>query len=73
VPVSDDDLAAGHRALDCYETYRPVIEEHQPLRSVRDGVSFELFGETPSSRLSVLLGGLEDGADPLSAFGSSRS
>ena len=43
---SDRDEASAEEALAAYETYRPVIEEHQPLDHVRDGVCFELFQET---------------------------
>lgn len=65
VPVSDTDLTTGKDALNCYVTYRPVIEQHQPLRSVRDGVSFELFGEHHDPPLSSLTDTLDD-ADPSS-------
>ncbi len=57
-PVDDEDLARGHEALACYETYRPVIDEHQPLRQILDGVCFELFGESPAPRRSSLTEGL---------------
>lgn len=53
--VSEADMEQARTALNCYETYRPVIEEHQPLRVVRDGLSFELFGETHDPPLSTLL------------------
>jgi len=49
------DMETAREALYCYETYRPVIEKHQPLRSSEDGVSFELFGEAPDPPLSSLL------------------
>jgi LmbE family N-acetylglucosaminyl deacetylase len=63
VPVSEANLDAGHEALDCYVTYQSVVEAHQPLRSVTDGVAFELFGERHDPRLSGLLEGLEDRDD----------
>jgi hypothetical protein len=63
VPVSEANLHAGHEALDCYVTYQPVVEAHQPLRSVTDGVAFELFGERHDPRLSGLLEGIEDRDD----------
>lgn len=44
-PVSADDLRIAARALQCYETYQKVVEEHQPLREVEKGVVFELFQE----------------------------
>jgi hypothetical protein len=63
--VSEADLEAGREALDCYVTYRPVVEAHQPLRSVEDGVSFELFGERHEPSLSSLLNELPS-SDPSS-------
>ena len=65
VPTSDEDLALGREALYCYETYRPVIEEHQPLRAVTDGTPLELFGEHHDPPLSSLLDGLDDETEPL--------
>lgn len=62
VPVSDEDLRTGHTALDCYVTYRPVIEEHKPLQSV-ESVSFEIFGETHEPPLSALDEALEASAN----------
>jgi LmbE family N-acetylglucosaminyl deacetylase len=65
VNVNDADLETAREALHCYETYRPVIDEHQPLRSVADGVSFELFGEAHAPPLSGLLAEMDapdDGA-----------
>lgn len=46
VCFSDADRARAEEALAAYETYRPVIEEHQPLRHVAGGVCFEFFQET---------------------------
>lgn len=51
---SEADLARGHAALACYETYRETIEEHRPLEQVARGVPFELFGETPEEPLASL-------------------
>jgi LmbE family N-acetylglucosaminyl deacetylase len=65
VPVAEADLRTARAALDCYVTYRPVIEEHEPLRTVADGVAFELFGEAHTPRLSRLTEGLDAAADPL--------
>jgi len=45
VPFSDDDQARAEAALACYETYRDVIEQHQPLRHVAGGIHFSFFGE----------------------------
>lgn len=44
-PVTEDDLRLAQMALDCYETYRSVIEEHQPLQQVQEAVVFELYQE----------------------------
>ncbi|MCS3612696.1 PIG-L deacetylase family protein [Salinibacter ruber] len=55
VPIRDEDLETGREALHCYETYRPVIEEHRPLDTIGDRVSFELFAETHDPPLSSLL------------------
>ena len=52
--VSDADIDTAREALYCYETYRPVIEEQQPLRSVGNRIRFELFGETHTPPLSSL-------------------
>lgn len=53
--VTDADIEQAQQALYCYETYRPVIEEHQPLEVVREGLTFELFGEAYDPPLSSLL------------------
>ena len=54
--VSADDAAfsAAKAALQCYETYAPVVEEHRPLETVRNGVCFECFREAPTPRLTDL-------------------
>lgn len=54
VPVDDDILETARTALHCYETYTPVIEQHRPLRTVRNGVCFECFREAPMPRLTDL-------------------
>lgn len=61
VPVSATDLNTGREALDCYVTYHPVIEEHQPLESVLDGVAFEFFGESYEPRRTSLFDELDSG------------
>jgi len=66
-PLSDDDLDAGQRALDCYRTYQPVVEAHQPLRMLEGRVCLELFGEAHAPALSDLTAGLTlDAPSPLS-------
>jgi LmbE family N-acetylglucosaminyl deacetylase len=59
-PFTEADLERATAALYSYETYLPVIEEHQPLDEVRDGVAFELFGETHRPRLDDLTAELPD-------------
>lgn len=60
VSLTAADMEAGRDALDCYETYRPVIEEQQPLRVVKDGIAFELFGENHEPSLDSIFEGLDD-------------
>lgn len=55
MPVTEADLETGRKALDCYETYKSVIEEHRPLETVRNGLAFEIFGEEYDPPLSDLL------------------
>ncbi len=43
-----EDFEKGHAALACYETYQRVIEAHQPLNQVQEGVCFEVFAEETS-------------------------
>jgi LmbE family N-acetylglucosaminyl deacetylase len=65
VPIREDDLETGREALYCYKTYHPVIEEHRPLESIGDHLSFELFDESHDPPLSSLLEALPDaGAGP---------
>ncbi len=59
VPVNETDFATAQDALDCYETYRPVIDEQRPLQSVKDGIAFEIFGEAHDPPLSTLLAELD--------------
>src|SRR5690606_22538431 len=51
---TEDDLAKGYAALDCYETYRETIEQHRPLSQMQRGVPFELFGEGVAEPLPSL-------------------
>ena len=51
---TEDDLAKGHAALACYETYRETIEQHRPLSQMQRGVPFELFGEDVAEPLASL-------------------
>ncbi|MFQ5568764.1 MAG: PIG-L deacetylase family protein [Rhodothermales bacterium] len=58
VPIADDDLARGHAALECYTTYRDVIEEQQPLKTLADGICFSFYEETYLPPLDDLCAGL---------------
>ena len=59
VEVGDAEVETARRALACYETYREVIEEHDPLARIGRTVYFELFGERPERSLGRLGEGLE--------------
>ena len=54
VTFSDEDLEAARRALACYETYQEVIDQHDPLSLVTDGVGFVLFDETHETPIGSL-------------------
>lgn len=58
VSFSSADRERAQAALDCYETYQAVIQEHQPLQPVAEGVCFELFQEEHDERLDDLTAGL---------------
>lgn len=48
---NDEDLEKFHRALDCYETYKQVIERSNVRNVVGKEVAFEIFGEELNGRL----------------------
>lgn len=54
VRFSDADYARAQAALQCYRTYAKVVEKHQPLTTVAEGVCFELFQETHDPPLEDL-------------------
>ncbi len=58
VEVEDRDVDRARRALDCYVTYRDVIEAADPLSRVGRTVHFELFQESRSPWLTSLGAGL---------------
>jgi len=58
---AEADRARAEAALDCYVTYQDVVEEHDPLGTVGDGVRFELFQETHAPPLDGLTAGLDGG------------
>ncbi|MBW7997099.1 MAG: PIG-L family deacetylase [Candidatus Glassbacteria bacterium] len=43
--VDDQDLNAFNRALDCYGTYREVVEKSKVRESVSREICYEIFGE----------------------------
>ena len=53
-----EDLEQGERALACYETYQAVVQAHDPLSQVRDGIAFELYQENFDPPLADLFAGL---------------
>ena len=59
VEVADEDIERAHRALACYETYRGIVEERDPIRRTGRTVWFELWRENPKTRLSDLTEGLQ--------------
>jgi LmbE family N-acetylglucosaminyl deacetylase len=60
VQFTEEDLKKGHAALDCYETYADVVEAHQPLDQVADGVAFVLFQEEHDAPLDSLTADLHE-------------
>ena len=60
VTFSDADRQRAEDALACYETYAEVVEAHEPLRQVADGVAFALFQETHDALLASLTDDLRD-------------
>jgi LmbE family N-acetylglucosaminyl deacetylase len=61
VEFEREDLECAQAALDCYITYRDVIEENRPLRNVeRHGVCFEAFQTSPRPRLRNLTAALSE-------------
>lgn len=55
---SDEDMEKLHQALDCYETYKEVIEKSGVRQVAGRRVAFELFGESPQQRLQQITEGL---------------
>lgn len=58
VAVGDEEVELARRALDCYETYREVIREADPLSRIGRTVYFELFQKSHDPRLASLTEGL---------------
>lgn len=63
VPVDAEDAALMRRALDCYETYREVIEATGIGEIIGDEVYYELFQERFATKLTDLFEHLPDRQD----------
>lgn len=59
VEIGDEDIERARRALGCYETYRNIIEERDPIRRAGRTIWFELWQEKPEPRLTDLTQGLQ--------------
>jgi len=46
IQLLPEDLEAGRRALDCYTTYREVIQRARPLETIGTELCYEFFGES---------------------------
>jgi N-acetylglucosamine malate deacetylase 2 len=55
---SPEDMEKFHRALDCYETYKEIIEKSGVREVVDERVPFEIFGEEIEGRLKSIVEGL---------------
>lgn len=58
VEVDDEDIERARRALACYESYRDIVEERDPIRRAGRTVWFELWQERFDPPLSDLTAGL---------------
>lgn len=61
VPVDEEDLERGRKALAAYVTYKDVIDEHRPLETIAEGVCFVFFGEPREPQVADLFEGLDSG------------
>jgi N-acetylglucosamine malate deacetylase 2 len=50
-----EDMEKFHRALDCYETYKEIIEKSGVREVVDECVPFEIFGEEIGGRLGSIV------------------
>ncbi|MFC1733985.1 PIG-L family deacetylase, partial [candidate division KSB1 bacterium] len=57
--VDDKDIEAGHRALDCYESYKETIENSRIKEYIRHKVMFEIYREIHKPPVDDLCAGLE--------------
>lgn len=51
---SEEDMKQFHAALDCYKTYKEIIEQSKVREVTTPSVPFEFFGEKPSRPLSSI-------------------
>jgi N-acetylglucosamine malate deacetylase 2 len=58
VELGDDDFAAFHAALDCYATYKDVIQETGVRKAMGRQIAFEFFQESFNPPADSLLAGL---------------
>lgn len=56
---SEEDMQKFRDALDCYETYRQVIQESKVKEVTTPDVPFEIFGEETESRLKSIVDGID--------------
>ncbi len=56
---NDEDMQKFNNALDCYETYKEVIDGSGVREVTTKEVPFEIFGENIEGRLSSIVDGLE--------------
>lgn len=55
---TEADMEKFHRALDCYESYKEIIEKSGVREVVNELVPFEIFGEEIEGRLGSIVEGL---------------
>jgi N-acetylglucosamine malate deacetylase 2 len=60
IRLQPEDLDAGRRALDCYTTYREVIQRARPLETIGTELCYEFFGESFEPPLGDLTQALPD-------------
>ncbi len=58
--VEKQDIAAAHKALDCYETFQETIEKSRVKKFIKNDVYFEFFGESFNPPLKDLTESLSD-------------
>jgi N-acetylglucosamine malate deacetylase 2 len=56
---SEADLAKAEEALQCYASYKDIVDAQQPLKQVSDGVCYEFFQEHYFPPVNDLFAGME--------------